>query len=111
MKRLLYVLPLLIATPVLAAASGLTVINHSGLPIDELYVSAPGKAKFGKNLMEGIGEGMLDDGKTATVAAVADGTYDVRVSAPDEGVLCVIPKAHVKGGKLDLTPALGKTCK
>lgn len=111
MKRLLYVLPLLLATPVLAAASGLTVVNHSGLPIDELYVSAPGKANFGKNLMEGIGEGMLDDGKTATVAAVADGTYDVRVSAPDEGVLCVIPKAHVKGGKLDLTPALGKTCK
>ncbi|MFO1091360.1 MAG: hypothetical protein U1E46_17440 [Hyphomicrobiales bacterium] len=112
MKRFLYILPLLIAAPAaFAATSGLKVVNNSGLPIDELYVSKPGAAKFGQNLMDGMAEGSLDNGKSATVKQVADGTWDVRISAPDEGVLCVIPKAHVKGGKLELTPDLGKACK
>ena len=94
-----------------AFAAGTSVTNNSGLPIDELFVAAPGTTTWGANLMEGIAEGMLDNGKTTEVAAVADGTYDLRVSAPDEGVLCVIPGVVVKDAKIDLTPELGKTCK
>ncbi len=112
MKRFLYILPFLVAAPAaFADSAGLTVVNNSGLPIDELYVSAPGAASFGQNLMDGMSEGSLDNGKSATVKQVADGTWDVRISAPDEGVLCVIPQAPVKGGKLELTPDLGKACK
>lgn len=85
--------------------------NHSGLPIDELFASPAGKGEFGANLMEGIAEGALDDGKTVAVAELADGAYDLKVSAPDEGVLCTISDVKVDGGKVELTAENGKACK
>lgn len=110
MKRVLFALPLMVMASS-AFAAGLTVTNHSGLPIDELTVSAAGKNAFGANLMDGIKEGALDDGKTVTIAALADGTYDFKISAPDEGVLCTIKGVTVKGSKVTLTPKEGKACK
>jgi len=110
MKRVLFALPLMVMASS-AFAAGLTVTNHSGLPIDELTVSAAGKNAFGANLMDGIKEGALDDGKTVTIAALADGTYDFKVSAPDEGVLCTIKNVAVKGSKVTLTAKEGKACK
>jgi hypothetical protein len=109
-KALLFALPLL-ALASTAQAAGLTVTNHSGLPIDELFVSEPGKAAFGGNLMEGIAEGALDDGKTVEISAVAEGTYDFKLSAPDEAVLCTIKDVTVTGATLELTPDMGKACK
>lgn len=108
--------PLFLALPVMliassAFAAGLTVTNHSGLPIDELFASPAGKGAFGANLMEGVKEGALDDGKTVTIASLANGTYDFKVSAPDEGVLCTINGVKVKGGKLTFTAKEGKACK
>jgi hypothetical protein len=110
MHRLLVALPVLFMSGA-AFAAGVTVTNHSGLPIDELYASAPGAAAWGKNLMDGVPEGALDDGNTTDIAAIADGTYDLQVSAPDEGVLCVIANVAIAGGKLELTPEQGKACK
>ncbi len=110
MKRILLALPFA-ALATASFAAGTTVTNHSGLPIDELYSSAPGAAKWSANLMEGIAEGALDDGKTVDIAGLADGTYDLQLSAPDEGVLCVIANVTVAGGKLELTPEQGKACK
>jgi hypothetical protein len=110
MKRVLFALPLLVMASS-AFAAGLTVTNHSGLPIDELFASPAGKGEFGANLMEGIAEGALDDGKTVAVAELADGTYDLKVSAPDEGVLCTISDVKVEGGKVELTAENGKACK
>ena len=112
MKRILLALPLaaLLAVPAFAA-TGLDVTNHSGLPIDELFASAPGAKAFGGNLMDGIPEGALDDGKSATVATLADGSYDLKISAPDEGVLCTISDVKIAGGKIELTPDMGKACK
>ncbi|MCA3556571.1 hypothetical protein [Aestuariivirga sp.] len=111
MKRVLFALPLLALASSAFAAPGLTVTNHSGLPIDELTASPAGKDAFGANLMEGIKEGALDDGKTVTIAALADGKYDFKVSAPDEGVLCTISGITVKGGKVTFTQEEGKACK
>ena len=51
------------------------------------------------------------DVKTAEVAAVADGTYDFKISAPDEGVLCTIKDVAVKGTELTFTAEQGKACK
>jgi hypothetical protein len=110
MKRFLLSLPLILMASS-AFAAGLSVTNHSGLPIDELFASPAGGASFGANLMEGIKEGALDDGKTVSVSELADGTYDFKISAPDEGVLCTIMGVGVKGGKVEFTPELGKTCK
>lgn len=110
MKRVLFALPLL-ALASTAYAGGLTVTNHSGLPIDELSASPAGKNAFGANLMDGIKEGALDDGKTVTIAALADGTYDFKLSAPDEGVLCTIKDVAVKGSKVTFTKKEGKACK
>jgi len=110
MKRLAFVLPVLLMSSQ-AFAAGTMVHNNSGLPIDELFASEPGKAAWSKNLMEGIGEGALDNGKAVAVAELADGTYDLRISAPDEGVLCVISNVEVKGGMVALTDAHGKACK
>ncbi|WP_395685229.1 hypothetical protein [Aestuariivirga sp.] len=110
MKRVLFALPLMVMASS-AFAAGLTVTNHSGLPIDELFASPAGKGEFGANLMEGIAEGALDDGKTVAVAELADGTYDLKVSAPDEGVLCTISDVKVEGGKVELTAENGKACK
>ena len=89
MKRFLLALPMIVVAST-AYAAGTMVTNHSGLPIDELFASEAGKNAFGANLMEGIKEGALDDGKSVEVAEVADGTYDFKISAPDEGVLCTI---------------------
>jgi hypothetical protein len=86
----------LFLTATSAFAAGTSVTNNSGLPIDELFAAAPGTTTWGANLMEGIAEGMLDNGKTSDVAALADGTYDLRGSAPDEGILCIIPNVTVK---------------
>ena len=110
MKHLLIALPIIMMAGS-AFAAGTTVTNHSGLPLDELYASAPGQAAWGPNLMDGVPEGALDDGKTADVAAIADGTYDLQVSAPDEAVLCVIANVVVSGPTLELTPEMGKACK
>lgn len=110
MKRALLALPVLVLATA-AYAGGLTVTNHSGLPIDELSASPAGKNAFGANLMEGIKEGALDDGKTVAIAALADGEYDFKLSAPDEGVLCTISAVKVKGGKVEFTPEQGKACK
>lgn len=112
MNRILFALPLaaILAAPAFAA-TGVAVINHSGLPIDELYASAPGQKAFGANLMDGLKEGALDDGKSTTVAALADGTYDLKISAPDEGILCTVNNVKIKHGKIELTPAMGKACK
>jgi hypothetical protein len=110
MKRVLFALPLMMLASS-AFAAGLTVTNHSGLPIDELFASPAGKGAFGANLMEGVKEGALDDGKTVTIAALADGDYDFKLSAPDEGVLCTIKGVNVKGGAIEFTPDEGKACK
>lgn len=101
----------LLAVSTTAHAAGLSVSNNSGLPIDELFASEPGKTAWGANLMAGMPEGSLDSGKTAQVAALADGTYDLRISAPDEAVLCVMSGVVVKDGKIDLTADMGKACK
>jgi hypothetical protein len=111
MKATFLAIPMIVLATAAYAASGPTVTNNSGLPIDELFVSAPGKAAFGANLMEGIKEGALDDGKTVEISAVADGVYDFRLSAPDESVLCTIANVEVKGNKLTLTAEHGKACK
>ena len=68
-------------------------------------------AAIGANLMDGIKEGALDDGKTVTIAELADGKYDFKVSAPDEGVLCTIKDAKVKGSKVTFSAKEGKACK
>ena len=111
MKRVLFALPLLVMASSAFAASGLTVTNHSGLPIDELTASPAGKDTFGANLMDGVKEGALDDGKTVTIAELADGKYDFKISAPDEGVLCTIKDVTVKGSKVTFTKKEGKACK
>lgn len=112
MKRFLLALPLVaIAATQAFATSGLMVVNKSGLPIDELSASAPGKNAWGDNLMQGLGEGVLDSGKSHEVAALNDGTYDLRISAPDEGILCYMSNVKVKKHKVELTAAMGKACK
>ncbi len=110
MKRLLFVFPLVLLAGA-ANATGIKIHNNSGLPIDELFVSAPGKKAWGANLLEGVPEGALDSGKSVQVAGLKAGTYDFRVSAPDEGVLCYMKNVKVKGSSLDLTAAMGKACK
>ena len=111
MKSFLLALPLVaIAATHSFAASGMMVTNHSGLPIDELFASAPGQKAWGANLMEGLEEGVLEDGMSHEVASLADGTYDLRISAPDEGVLCYMSNVVVKGNAVELTPEMGKAC-
>ncbi len=113
MKRILFALPLLAvaAATQAIAANGLMVVNHSGLPIDELSASAPGQKAWGANLMEGLGEGALEDGMSHEVAALTDGTYDLRISAPDEGILCYMSNVTIKDAQVELTGEMGKNCK
>ncbi len=111
MKRFLLALPLVAIAATQAFAAGTMVKNNSGLPIDELFASEPGKKAWGANLMEGLGEGALEPGMSHEVAMLADGVYDLRISAPDEGVLCYMEKVTVAGGTVDLTPEMGKACK
>lgn len=94
----------------LAFAGGVKVTNNSGLPIDEMFISEPGKKAWGANIMEGIAEGALDSGKTVELG-LTEGTYDIRISAPDEGVLCYMENVAVKGDALELTADMGKACK
>ncbi len=95
-----------------ALASDTTIHNNSGVPIDELYVSAPGQQTWSANLIEGAPEGSLDSGRSYVVSGLASGVWDLRIEAPDEGVSCVMPKVKVRAGsKLELTKALGSSCK
>ena len=111
MKRMLLALPLVVVAAGSAFATGSTMVhNNSGLPIDELFAAAPGTTDWGANLMEGVEEGMLETGMSHEVAALADGTYDLRVSAPDEGVLCIMHNIDVKGSEIALTEEQGKAC-
>lgn len=110
MKTLL-VASLLALTATSAFAGGTKIINHSGVPIDELYASAPGKKTWGANLLDGAKEGSLEDGMEYVVAGLADGTFDLRVEAPDEGISCVMKSVSVKGGVAMLTPDVAKGCK
>ncbi|MFT3988712.1 hypothetical protein [Aestuariivirga sp.] len=93
-----------------ASAAGIKVTNHSGLPIDEMFVSKPGKKAWGKNIMEAIPDGALDDGKSVVIPALKEGTFDLRISAPDDGVLCYMRNVTIKAPALELTPAMGKSC-
>lgn len=110
MKRMLLALPFVVAAAGSAFAATTMVHNNSGLPIDELFAAAPGTTDWSANLMDGIGEGALDTGKSHDVAELSDGTYDLRISAPDEGVLCVMKNVEVKKGEIDLTEDMGKAC-
>ena len=94
-----------------AHAAETKIVNQSGLPIDELSVAAPGSNKWGPNLLEGAKEGALDSGKSLTVKEIADGVYDFQLSAPDEGIMCVMKKVHVKKGVATLDTKMGKACK
>lgn len=109
-KRALVVLPFLLVSGA-ALAAGTTVTNNSGLPIDELYSAAPGTTQWSANLLDGVAEGALDSGKALEIAGLADGTYDLQISAPDEAVLCVMSNVVVKDGKVELTAEMGKACK
>ncbi len=111
MFRYLTVLPLaaVLATTAFAATKT-SITNNSGLPIDELFSAKPGTKDWGKNILEGVAEGALDSGKTVAVAGLADGTYDLRVSAPDEGILCYMKNVTVKNHKVEFTPDMGKAC-
>ena len=111
MKHYFLALPILAALTVPSLAAGTMVHNQSGLPIDELFAAAPGTKAWGPNLMEGLGEGSLEAGMSHEVAALSDGTYDLRISAPDEGVLCVMSNVTVKDGTINLDEAMGKACK
>ena len=112
MKRLAFVISACCAVAVPAfAATGTTVINHSGLPIDELSIAAPGTTKWSSNLMKDISEGALDSGKKVTIAGLKNGTFDLRISAPDEGVFCTMKKVTIKNQHVELTPEMGKACK
>lgn len=112
MNRIVMAALIGLSTTAGASASEAMVANHSGLPIDELSVSAPGQKAWGPNLLDGVAEGALDDGKSLTVAGLKEGTWDFKIDAPDEGISCVIPNVTVgKGGAVDLTPDLGKACK
>lgn len=114
MKRILAALPLVAVMAAMAPAfaTGKTMIhNNSGLPIDELSAAAPGTKDWGKNLLEGVPEGAFDTGKSIEVDGLVDGTYDLRISAPDEGLLCYMSNVTVKDGTVDLTTELGKACK
>ena len=110
--RYLTVLPLaaVLATQALADTKT-TITNNSGLPIDQLFSAAPGTKAWGANILDGVAEGALDTGKTLQIANLNDGTYDLRILAPDEGVLCYMEKVTVKNHKVDLTPDMGKACK
>lgn len=110
MKRILATaaVAMLIAAP--AFAAGTTIKNNSGLPIDELFSATPGSKDWGKNILDGVPEGALDNGKSVEVANLADGTYDLRVSAPDEGVLCYMSGISVKDHVVELTEQNGKDC-
>jgi hypothetical protein len=94
-----------------AHAADTKIINHSGLPIDELSVSSPGTNQWGPNLLEGVKEGALDSGKSHVVKDLADGTYDFQISAPDEAVFCIMSKVVVKKGVALLDKKMGKACK
>ena len=112
MKKLVVLsLAALAFTSAAAFAAGTKVTNNSGLPIDEMFLSEPGKQAWGKNIMEGIAEGALDTGKSVEINEFADGTYDIRISAPDEGVLCYMQGVEVKGGAVEFSPEMGKACK
>ena len=111
MKRILFALPLLAVAATQAFAAGTMIVNNSGLPIDELSASAPGQKAWGANLMEGLGEGALEPGMKHEVASIADGVYDLRISAPDEGILCYMSNVEIKNGAAELTPEMGKACK
>lgn len=106
---------LLAATVLVAAtaaqAAGTKIVNHSGVPIDELSVSVPGANQWGPNLLEGAKEGALDSGKSLVVKGLADGTYDFQISAPDEAVFCTMEKVVVKKGVALLDQKMGKACK
>lgn len=112
MKRLAFVIAACCAGAVPAlAATGTKVINNSGLPIDELSIAAPGTTKWSPNLMKDIPEGALDSGKQVVIAGLKDGTFDLRISAPDEGVFCTMKHVAIKKRAVELTPEMGKTCK
>ncbi len=112
MNRTVIAALIALSTTAAAYAGAAMVANHSGLPIDELSVSEPGKKAWGPNLLDGVAEGALDDGKSLAVAGLKEGVWDLKIDAPDEGVSCVIANVTVgKGGAVDLTPELGKACK
>jgi hypothetical protein len=110
-KRSTLARPVLLALTVPTLAAGTMVHNHCGLLIVALFADAPRKKSWDPNLMEGLGEGSLVAGKSHEVAALPDGTYDLRVSAPDEAVLCIMSYVAVRNAAIDLDEAMGKMCK
>jgi hypothetical protein len=96
---------------VVAQAAGSKIVNHSGVPIDELNVSAPGTNQWGPNLLEGVKEGALDHGKSLTVKGLSDGIYDFQIAAPDEAIFCTIRNVVVKNSIAVLNQKMGKACK
>jgi hypothetical protein len=92
------------------AATGINLTNQSSVDIDHLYTSTPGKAAWGTDLLSGTDP--IERGKSATVAKLAPGTYDLQlVDDDDGGKPCVVSNVKVKAGAtLKLTKKMTAAC-
>ena len=109
--KLLLAAVLLAGIPSLAQAEGRTIVNHSGVDIDELYAMPSNGRSWSPNLMAGAPEKALDDGMSWTVAGLPSGTYDLKIVDPDEAKECVLKHVRVLSGlPLELTTTIMAPC-
>jgi hypothetical protein len=92
------------------AVGGVHVVNQSKVDIDHLYTSAPGKQAWSADLLAGTDP--IEHGKSATVAKLTPGTYDLQlVDDDDGGKPCLVRNVTVKAGAaLKITKKMTASC-
>jgi hypothetical protein len=112
MKRVLLLGAVLAACASAALAStGIKLSNQSSVDIDHLYTSAPGANAWSADLLTGADS--IERGKSASVAKLKPGTYDLQlVDDDDGGKPCVVSSVNVKATTtLKLTKKMTAACK
>ena len=79
------------------ASTGINLSNQSSVDIDHIYTSVPGKNAWSADLLTGADS--IERGKSASVAKLQPGTYDLQlVDDDDGGKPCVVSNVNVKAG-------------
>jgi hypothetical protein len=92
------------------ASAAINLSNQSSVDIDHLYTSVPGKNAWGADLLAGTDS--IERGKSAAVAKLQPGQYDLQlVDDDDGGKPCVVSNVTVKAGAtFKLTKKMTAAC-
>ena len=95
----------------MAKDEGIPFLNHSGLAISGMSLSAPGAEHWGPDLFAGNGDGTIDTGKSRAINGLRIGVFDIKITISGKSPACIIRNVVVSKSGLLLDKKMVQVCK